>query len=105
MSFKRKGSGLESPKGFSVTNTGESVREVTYSGRKFTSRDEIDGGLLYRAALITRQSGFRSFFLLHLPGEGGPDAHPPRANPTFGALYGHWQPHWNYYVAGLGWQP
>ena len=96
---------LESPEGFSVTNTGQLVKEVTYSGRKFISRDVIDGGLLYRAALITRQSGFRWFVLLHLPGEGGPDVHPPRAIPTFGASYGHWQPHWNYYVAGLGWQP
>ena len=77
--------------------------ELVYSGTAFTSRDDIEGQLLLSAARLALAHGEKSFVLLALPGERT-DVHPPRRNPAFGAKYGHWQPHWNYFVPGHGWQ-
>jgi hypothetical protein len=79
--------------------------EVTFSGTRFESRDRVERYLLYRAALLAKQNGASWFGLLYLPGEAGPDSHPARSSPTGQHHYGHWQPHWNYYVSGLGWNP
>ena len=79
--------------------------EVTFSGTRFESRDRVERYLLYRAALLAKQNGASWFGLLYLPGEAGPDSHPARSSPTGQNHYGHWQPHWNYYVSGLGWNP
>lgn len=93
-----------SPDGFATIAMGEDRFELTFSGREFKSRDEIEGSLLYRAALLASERGHSWFRFLHLPGEGGPEVHPARPNPSFGAIYGHWQPHWSYYRPGDGWQ-
>jgi hypothetical protein len=79
--------------------------EVTFSGKQFESRDRVERYLLYRAALLAKQNGASWFGLLYLPGEAGPDSHPARSSGPGQQHYGHWQPHWNYYVSGLGWQP
>ena len=79
--------------------------EVTFSGTHFDSRDLVERYLLYRAALLAKQTGASWFGLLYLPGEAGPDSHPARSGRLGQHHYGHWQPHWNYYVSGLGWQP
>ena len=78
--------------------------ELVYSGATFTSRDQIEGDLLLSAARLAVAHNEQRFVLLAMPGER-PDAHPPRRNPAFGAKYGHWQPHWNYLLPQLGWQP
>lgn len=77
--------------------------ELVYSETKFTSRDEIEGQLLLSAARLALAHGQNAFVLLALPGERT-DVHPPRRNPAYGSKYGHWQPHWNYYVPEHGWQ-
>lgn len=79
--------------------------EVTFSGKRFESRDRVERYLLYRAALLAKQNGAGWFGLLYLPGEAGPDSHPARPSGPSQHHYGHWQPHWNYYVSGQGWQP
>ena len=79
--------------------------EVTFSGTRFESRNRVERYLLYRAALLAKQNGASWFGLLYLPGEAGPDSHPARSSPTGQHHYGHWQPHWNYYVSELGWNP
>ena len=79
--------------------------EVTFSGTRFESRNRVERYLLYRAALLAKQNGASWFGLLYLPGEAGPDSHPARSSPTGQNHYGHWQPHWNYYVSELGWNP
>lgn len=78
--------------------------EVTFSGKRFESRDRVERYLLYRAALLARQNGAGWFGLLYLPGEAGATAHPPRTSSDRPG-FGHWQPHWNYYITGMGWQP
>jgi hypothetical protein len=89
---------------FAVNADGGGRYELTLTGRRFTSRDAIERDLLRRAALLARGKGADWFVLLHMPGES-PDLHPPRSGASFGARYGHWQPHWTYRTAGGGWQP
>lgn len=92
------------PRGYSSAAVTDSNYEIRYSGRWLGSRDALEGGLLYRAALLANERGSTWFRFLHMPGEGGPLSHPSRPSPSFGAAYGHWQPHWNYRTAA-GWQP
>lgn len=79
--------------------------ELIYLGRRLRSRADVEHYLLYRAALLARAKGAISFSLLYLPGEEGPTRHPAPPSPSSGPDYGHWQPHWTYYVTGFGWQP
>jgi hypothetical protein len=80
--------------------------ELILSGRQLKgSRAGVEQYLLYRAALLGRQKGATSLSLLYLPGEEGPTSHPAQAGASAASGYGHWQPHWTYYVTGLGWQP
>lgn len=89
--------------GFATSALTEDRYEVTYLGSWPGSRDEIEGRLLYRAALVARQQGKTWFRFLHLPGEDGPLSHPSRPSAAFGAAFTHWQPHWNYWTT-WGWQ-
>jgi hypothetical protein len=90
--------------GFAFAALANDSYEVTYSGPWRGSRDDIEGGLLYRAALIADRHGKSWFRFLHMPGEAGPLSHPSRQSPSFGAAYGHWQPHWRYQTDS-SWQP
>jgi hypothetical protein len=90
---------------FASTEVGAGRFELTYSGEQFGSRDTVESYLLYRAAVLARKNRATSFLLLYLPGEGGPSVHPALPKRPSGPNYGHWQPHWNYYVTGTGWQP
>jgi hypothetical protein len=90
--------------GYASAAVGDDRYEITYSGPWLGSRDAIEGGLLYRAALLAKQHGKTWFRFLHMPGEAGPLSHPSRQAPSFGAAYGHWQPHWTYRT-GTSWQP
>ena len=90
--------------GISVTALSTDRYELVYSGTRFTSRDEIEGRLLLRSARLALAHGAQRFTLLTLPGERI-DVHPSRLDASFGSKYGHWQPHWTYYLAGYGWQP
>ena len=77
--------------------------ELIYSGTNFSSRDGPERTLLLSSARLALAHGQDWFVLLAMPGERT-DMHPARPNPAFGAKYGHWQPHWNYYVPQTGWQ-
>lgn len=92
------------PVGYTSAAVTENNYEISYSGPWLGSRDALEGGLLYRAALLAQEHGSNWFRFLHMPGEGGPTSHPSRPTPSFGAAYGHWQPHWNYRIES-GWQP
>ena len=76
--------------------------EVSFSEKRFESRDRVERYLLYRSAILAKQNGSSWFGLLYLPGEAGPDSHPARPSRPSQHHYGHWQPHWNYYVTGNG---
>lgn len=95
---------LTRPRGYASAVIEEDKYEVTYSGPWLGSMDDLEGGLLYRAALLAKERGRSSFRFLPMLGETGPLLHPRRLSPSFGAAYGHWQPHWSYRTEA-GWQP
>ena len=90
---------------FASAEVGAGRFELTYSGQRFGSRDTVEHYLLFRAAVLARKNRAKSFLLLYLPSEAGPSVHPARPSWASGPDFGHWQPHWNYYVTGIGWQP
>lgn len=92
------------PRGYTSVLVSERNYEIKYSGRWLGSRDALEGGLLYRAALLARERGSGWFRFLYMPGEDGPLSHASRPSPSFGSAYGHWQPHWSYRTTA-GWQP
>lgn len=95
---------LTRPPDYTSALVAENQYEVMYAGRWQGSRDAIEGGLLYRAALLAKEKGMATFRFIPMPGETGPLSHPSRVSPSFGASYGHWQPHWSYRTEA-GWQP
>lgn len=87
----------------SISQVASDRFELVYSGRRFESRDGPEERLLLSGARLALAHGQEKFVLLALPGELQ-DVHPRRPSPSFGAKYGHWQPHWNYYIPEHGWQ-
>lgn len=77
--------------------------QLVYSGTNSAAREEVEEALLLGSARVALAHEEQWFALLAMPGEMT-DRHPPRRTPTFGAQFGHWQPHWNYYVPQYGWQ-
>jgi hypothetical protein len=79
---------------------------VRFHGNEFTSRDQVEGYLLYRAAELTVQSGYDSFVMVNRHTEhdvqtyATPD---PFYHPWYGMGYGYWRPDWSYYSYGRGW--
>ena len=78
--------------------------ELVYAGKQFTSRDKIEARLLLRAAELTRQFRHNWFVLVQMPDEE-PGQHLARTDVSYGPQYGHWQPHWYYFMQPHGWQP
>lgn len=79
---------------------------VRFHGNELTSRDRVEGYLLYRAAEITVQNGFDWFTIVERRTEHDvktvvrPD---PFYRPWYGPDYGYWRPNWRYYRPGYGW--
>ena len=79
---------------------------VRFHGNDYTSRDRVEGYLLYRAAELTLQNGYDSFRIVdrHTEHDVRTYANPdPLYRPWYGPDYGYWRPHWRYYRPGLGW--
>lgn len=80
---------------------------VNFAGNSLTSRETVEGYLLYRAAELTVQQGFEWFRIV----DRGTQAHTqtyvepdPLYRPWYGPGYGFWRPSWRYYGAGYGWR-
>ena len=76
---------------------------VTFSGDAFTSRDTVEGYLLYRSAELTLQNGYDWFRVTdreterEVVRESGYD-------PWYGPDYPYWRPSWRYYSRPYGWR-
>lgn len=79
---------------------------VRFHGNDVTSRDRVEGYLLYRAAELTVQNGYDWFRISDRHVEHdvrtyvAPD---PFYRPYYGPAYGYWRPHWRYYSPSFGW--
>jgi len=79
---------------------------VRFHGNQFTSREQVEGGLLYRSAQLALQNGFDTFVMIdrQIDREVQTYVRPdPFYNPWYGPSYGYWHPDWRYYVPGSGW--
>jgi hypothetical protein len=79
---------------------------VRFHGNEFTSRDRVEGYLLYRAAQLTIENGYDSFAIVDRHTEHDVETYvrpDPFYSPWYGNDYGYWHPDWRYYVPGAGW--
>ena len=101
------------PEGVSGVHGGYSDQElapdrylVRFHGNDLTSRDRVEGYMLYRAAELTLQRGYDWFLVVdrHTEHDNRSYAQPdPFYRPYYGPGYGYWQPYWRYYRRGYGW--
>lgn len=92
--------------GYSETRRAEGRYTVNYVGNSLTSRDRVEGYLLYRAAELTLQNGYDWFLIVDRLTERDTNTYfqpDPFYRPWYGQRYGHWRPRWRYYRQGGGW--
>lgn len=79
---------------------------VRFHGNELTSRERVEGYLLYRAAELSLQQGYDWFLILdrHTQHDVQTYVSPdPLYRPYYGSGYGYWRPHWRYYDRRYGW--
>ncbi|WP_324826635.1 CC0125/CC1285 family lipoprotein [Qipengyuania zhejiangensis] len=92
--------------GYSEQRLSANSFRVNFAGNSLTSRDRVEGYLLYRAAELTLQSGFDYFVIVDRLTERDVRTYvePDRFyRPYYGTAYAYWRPHWRYYEPGIGW--
>jgi hypothetical protein len=80
---------------------------VTFTGNSMTSRETVEGYLLFRAAELTLQNGDDWFSIVDRDTHRDvrtyvdPD---PLYHPWYGAGFGYWRPYWRFRThGGFGW--
>jgi hypothetical protein len=92
--------------GYSEQQIGPDRYIVRFHGNEFTSRDRVEGYLLYRAAQLALEKGFDTFVMIDRHTEHDVQTYvrpDPFYDPWYGPGYGYWHPDWRYYVPGAGW--
>ena len=85
--------------GYSEQRLGEGRYHVNFAGNTLTSRDRVDGYLLYRAAELTVRDGYDWFVIVDRLTEHDVRTyvHPdPLYRPWYGNHYEYWRPHWRF---------
>mgnify|MGYP003608477220 FL=1 len=80
---------------------------VTFSGNILTSRETVEGYLLYRAAELTVQQGYDWFEIVDRNTDADRRTYidrDPFYSPWYGPSYGYWRPAWRYYGGPYGWR-
>ncbi len=98
--------GGSSAGGYSEVRVEPNRYRVNFTGNSLTSRETVEGYLLFRAAELTVESGYDWFTVVDRDTDKTsrtyvePD---PFYRPWYGA-YGFWRPSWRYYGGGYGWR-
>jgi hypothetical protein len=93
--------------GYSETRIEPDRWRVTFSGNAVTSRETVEGYLLYRAAELTLQNGYDWFAMVDRQTDRNartyvdPD---PFYHPWYGAGFTYWRPSWRYRGRGFAWR-
>jgi hypothetical protein len=80
---------------------------VTFAGNSLTSRETVEGYLLYRAAELTVQEGYDWFNIVDRNTDTDQRTYidrDPFYSPWYGPTYGYWRPYWRYYGGPYGWR-
>jgi len=99
--------GQQASGGFSETRIEADRFRVNFTGNSLTSRETVEGYLLYRAAELTVSEGYDYFLIADRQTDKQsrtyvePD---PFYRPYYGGGFGYWRPSWRYYGAGFGWR-
>jgi hypothetical protein len=97
--------GQSSSGGYSEMRVETNRWRVTFAGNSLTSRQTVEGYLLFRAAELTTEQGYDWFAIVDRNTQRDartyidPD---PFYSPWYGP-YGYWRPSWRYWGAGPGW--
>jgi len=97
------------PEGGPGTHGGYSEEQLTpddfivrFHGNELTSRERVEGYLLYRAAELTLQHGYDWFHPVTSHMEHEVSTYTTTSyQPYYG--YPYWRPYWGYYNGGMGW--
>lgn len=74
---------------------------VVFHGNELTSRERVEGYLLYRAAELTKQRGYDWFAMEQKGMEHEVQTY---AEQHYSPWWGpYWRPNWGYYRGGIGW--
>lgn len=88
--------------GYSEQRLGEGHYRVTFDGNTLTSRERVEGYMLYRAAELSLQLGYDWFRIVDRETEKDQRTYSePAYRPWYG--YGLWRPYWRYNRPGYGW--
>lgn len=93
--------------GFSEVRLGADRYRVKFTGNTLTSRDKVEGYLLYRAAELTLQQGYQWFEIIEREMDRQVDRQiqpDPFYHPWYGTGYSSWTPYWRYYGRPYGWR-
>jgi hypothetical protein len=99
--------GQGSSGGYSEVRVEPNRWRVTFAGNSLTSRETVEGYLLFRAAELSVQQGYDWFSIVDRNTQRSgytylePD---PLYHPWYGPAYGSWRPSWRYWGAGPGWR-
>lgn len=98
--------GASSVGGYSEVRVEPNRYRVNFTGNSLTSRETVEGYLLFRAAELTVESGYDWFTVVDRDTDKKsrtyvePD---PFYRPWYGS-YGFWRPSWRYYGGSYGWR-
>jgi hypothetical protein len=93
--------------GYSETRLEPNRWRVNFAGNSMTSRETVEGYLLFRAAELTLQNGDDWFSIVdrHTDQQTRTYVEPdPLYRPWYGPSYGYWRPSWRYAGRGFGWR-
>lgn len=92
--------------GFSELKLEPNRFRVNFQGNSLTTRETVEGYLLFRAAELTVQNGYDWFSIVERDTDKKTRSYvepDPFYRPWYGA-YGFWRPSWRYYGGGYGWR-
>ena len=95
--------GVHGSEGYSETRLTPDRYRVTFAGDAFTSRDTVEGYLLFRSAELTLQQGYDWFRVAERASERE-IVREPAYSPWYGPDYPYWRPSWRYYGRPYGWR-
>jgi hypothetical protein len=97
--------GQTSSGGYSEMRLEANRYRVNFAGNSMTSRETVEGYLLFRAAELTVQEGYTSFSIVDRHTDKDTRTYiDPLYSPWYGPGYGYWRPSWRYYGGGYGWR-
>ncbi len=93
--------------GYAETRIEPDRWRVTFSGNSVTSRETVEGYLLFRAAELTLQNGDDWFEMVDRNTAQNQKTYvqpDPLYHPWYGPGFGYWRPSWRYRTHGFGWR-